>query len=288
MSGWPHTLLSHRLRGFDVHDASLAGLRAALAAEVTDIEVDVRRSADGALFIHHDPFVTSPGGRILPCHEAAMDELEAFAGRGFPRIEGFLDAFAEWRRGARLHIDLKISGAEEATLSALKARGLEGAVAFVSWVPSVLLAFRKAGCEAPLCLSYLPFDRYGAVAAAAARAIAPPLRGFARLFSAQLAREAAQLQVIPSDKASTYQVRDGANPALIVAGPPPPPIRDAVLGSDGYFCVPRRLAYGLDWAPAGAIAAFPYLSAEEIEEDKGRVSVFYCDFNFANAKGPAS
>ena len=287
MSQWGDTYLSHRLRGFDRTDATLDGLASAVFAGASDIEVDVRRDANGVLFVHHDPFVTGRNGRILLCHEASISELEAFAGRSFPILEAFLDAFSDRKANVRLHIDLKICGAEKTVLEMIRARDLESSIAIVSWVPSILLALRATGCEAPLCFSYLPFDRYGMFAAAAARRMAPMLSKVAGLLPGQTAREAARVEILTADGALTQTVRDGVNPAFMAAGPPPKEIFDAVIDSDGYFCVPRRLSRGLDWMPEHRLASFSYHSFEDIEGDRDHVSIFYCDFDFVRKEQAA-
>lgn len=53
---------------------SMAAVLAALALGADGVEIDVRRSADGALVIHHDPAVAGPGPR-RPIAELRRDEL---------------------------------------------------------------------------------------------------------------------------------------------------------------------------------------------------------------------
>ena len=80
--------------------------RTALEAAYDYVELDVRRTADGVLVVHHDP-VTRGGHRI---HDLTLDDYRAELGDQALTVDELL-AIAAGTRG-RLHVDLKEPGHE--------------------------------------------------------------------------------------------------------------------------------------------------------------------------------
>lgn len=106
---------------------SLRAVEAAAGLGMDLVEVDVRRSADGALVLWHDEDVRA--GRRLPVAETPLPDLRAafLAAFGEELIE--LDtALLALKGRAGLLIDLKEEGLVEDILAALRARGFEDAV----------------------------------------------------------------------------------------------------------------------------------------------------------------
>jgi glycerophosphoryl diester phosphodiesterase len=88
-------VLGHRGGNGPWHDNSLDAFTAALRAGADGVELDVRRSADGELVVHHDAEV--PGSGLI--HECRCDELPGWV----PTLEQALAACA----GAVVNVEIK-------------------------------------------------------------------------------------------------------------------------------------------------------------------------------------
>lgn len=156
-----NTIISHRLRGFDTVDASLAGLRSALSQGLAALEIDTRITADGAIVIHHDPFFTTSGNEKLFICEYTVDELRAIADEGrIAYMPALLDEFfreiCRSGQNPEIYLDIKEFGKEEEIYQLITETHTEGNVVIVSWLPEVLFAFHKLDKSLPLCFSHYP------------------------------------------------------------------------------------------------------------------------------------
>lgn len=146
-------LVSHRLRGFAPREHDLDSLTRVSRVDVPYLEIDTRATADGGLFVGHDPL--NDGGTA----SASLDRALAL--------------FAEHARpDQRLCLDIKDAGTESRHLDAVRAHGLEDRIVFVSWCPQVLLGLDALGTRAPLFLSHLNLRFLGGVGAALGRLLA--------------------------------------------------------------------------------------------------------------------
>jgi glycerophosphoryl diester phosphodiesterase len=166
------TLLGHRGLGRGTVDGhpenTVASMLAALAAGADGLEVDVARTADGALVVSHDPAL--PDGRFLVEVEAA-DATAA----GLVLLADLLDTVPA---GVPVDLDLK-SALEDATDVAsrrtdallapvLAAEVRRRPVLVTSFDPAALLRLREAAPAAAYgLLTWIDFPLRHAVAAAA-------------------------------------------------------------------------------------------------------------------------
>ncbi|KAB2341382.1 glycerophosphodiester phosphodiesterase [Actinomadura rudentiformis] len=86
-------------------EAGRAGLHEAVASGAEYVEIDVRRTGDGELVVHHDPDV---GGQRLS--RLPFERLADLAGRPVPRVSEALEIIAAG--GVKGHLDLKERGCE--------------------------------------------------------------------------------------------------------------------------------------------------------------------------------
>jgi glycerophosphoryl diester phosphodiesterase len=102
--------------------AGLAGLRDAVASGAEYVEIDVRRTSDGALVVHHDRSVAG-----IPLSRCPYPRLRELSPWPVPLVPEALEII---RGGAaRAHLDLKERGCEdEAVALALAAFGPDGFV----------------------------------------------------------------------------------------------------------------------------------------------------------------
>lgn len=101
--------------------AGLAGLREAVGSGAEYVEIDVRRTADARLVVHHDPAVAG-----LPLNRLTYDRVQELSEQPVPLVTDALEIMAGRTRG---HLDLKERGCEhEMTGLALEAFGPDGFV----------------------------------------------------------------------------------------------------------------------------------------------------------------
>lgn len=95
-------VVCHRGASLQAPENTLASLEKAIELGAEVVELDVRPSGDGVLYVLHDATVdrtTDGSGRISDMTSAEIDRLDAgswfgadFAGQRVPRLETFLDA----------------------------------------------------------------------------------------------------------------------------------------------------------------------------------------------------
>lgn len=84
--------LAHRARRGTKHpENSLAALRDVLKGDVDGVEIDVRRTADGAYVIHHDPALAD-GTPLASLSAAKLRKHKLKNGEPIPALEDFLRA----------------------------------------------------------------------------------------------------------------------------------------------------------------------------------------------------
>lgn len=102
-------VLAHRGLHGDArpHENSIGAFEAAAQAGADVIELDVRRTRDGVLVVHHDP-VTATGQRISDVDYARLDRLPD--GQRIPTLDEAIELAR--RRGRQLLVELKEQGYE--------------------------------------------------------------------------------------------------------------------------------------------------------------------------------
>jgi glycerophosphoryl diester phosphodiesterase len=110
-----HTTLvvAHRGRGFDAPENSQQALRRAIQAGVAVIEVDLRRSEDGELFVLHDEWLnrtTCHKGAIAKTSAATLAGARMRNGEALPRFE---DLYRLSRGAAVLDVHFKVDAVEQ-------------------------------------------------------------------------------------------------------------------------------------------------------------------------------
>ncbi|WP_021594507.1 MULTISPECIES: glycerophosphodiester phosphodiesterase [Actinomadura] len=117
-------------------EAGLTGLGEAAASGAEYVEIDIRRTGDGRLVVHHDAEV---GGIRL--NRLTYDRVQELAVRPVPLVGDAIKIIAGRARG---HLDLKERGCEHETVAlALEAFGTENFVVTTGEVTS-LMEIRKS------------------------------------------------------------------------------------------------------------------------------------------------
>lgn len=163
-------LIAHRGAPRERPENTLPSFIRALELGADGIELDVQRSSDGILVVHHDevPRAIAPSGKLAGrrIDRLTFDELQGFAVGGSALIPTLDEVLAVVKGRARLFIELKCTGAEEGVVRAIRASVAPGSCAVHSFDHA---AVRRVHEMAPEIRCGILFDRAPVDLAAAMR-----------------------------------------------------------------------------------------------------------------------
>ncbi len=157
-----NAIVSHRLRGFDPVDASLQGLKNALAQSITAFEIDTRFTKDGEILIHHAPYMQNTSGQIVYFCDVSYDELKTeYIQKNLKYLPARLVEFIREMQtnnayGVMTYLDIKEFGREKEILRLFDSFSLTENLVIVSWLPEVLFAVHALDQTISLCFSHYP------------------------------------------------------------------------------------------------------------------------------------
>jgi len=149
--------ISHRFRGFDARENTIAGMRAALDFGVKHLEFDIRVAKCGTPMIWHDEHAKDGRGKSRKLCDIIASDYAATGGdfARFATFDALLAAAAAHPvKDAKLLIDIKDAGFEVEITSLVRLHRLQDRVVYVSWIPEALYACHALEPDAPLCLSH--------------------------------------------------------------------------------------------------------------------------------------
>jgi len=130
-----------------------------LRSGIRYLEVDTRVTADGVVFIYHDPKLRRDvSGRGLTARMSSQELRDrAFSnGDNLMDLDYLLERFAaDGAHDTVLCLDIKDYGYEEIHLNAVRKYSLESRVVFVSWIPQTIRRLAELDTTSPLVLSHL-------------------------------------------------------------------------------------------------------------------------------------
>jgi glycerophosphoryl diester phosphodiesterase len=132
-------VLAHRGLAVEAPENTLLAFAKALAVGVTHVETDVHVSADGVAMISHDPDLRRLVGRRVAVDHLTSQELRRIDlgwGQNYCSLAEALDGFPD----VRFNIDIKIGGAVQPTVDAIRAAGATRRVLVGSFNPRRRLA----------------------------------------------------------------------------------------------------------------------------------------------------
>lgn len=135
--------IGHRGAAGHAPENTLASLERAIALGADLVEFDVRRSADGALVLLHDPTVdrtTNGQGKVEALPLRKIRSLDAGQGERIPLLE---EALARLRGRAGAMIEMKVPGIAAEVCRVVEKTRFQGPVIFASFVHQELPAVRK-------------------------------------------------------------------------------------------------------------------------------------------------
>ena len=154
-------MIAHRGASGTRPENTLPAYELAVAQRADMIEIDLHRTADGAIVITHDEDLAGLGGRgeIADASLADVLRLDAGGGERVPTLSEVLDGFGE---RIPFNLELKVSGRgaypglEQATLAEVGRRGLLGRMLFSSFDDGVLARLRDLAPESRIALLVSP------------------------------------------------------------------------------------------------------------------------------------
>lgn len=151
--------IGHRGAAGHAPENTLAAIQKGIALGVDFVEIDVRRTADGALVILHDATVnrtTDGKGRLNRLYLQDVEKLDAGDGEHIPTLAEVLKV-AAGKTG--LMVELKVRGAAQQTVEAIREAGFKDPVIYASFLHDELKHVRKADPKASLMVLFDSLSR---------------------------------------------------------------------------------------------------------------------------------
>jgi glycerophosphoryl diester phosphodiesterase len=141
----------HRLPAWGETENTLAAFDRALAAGCDGLELDLRRSGDGRVVVHHDAELKPDAGRgeAVTIADATLRALR----RVHPDLATLEQVLERYSERAWLDLEVKEAAAAEATAAALHRRPPRRGFVVSSFEAAALARLRAAAPELPLCLN---------------------------------------------------------------------------------------------------------------------------------------
>ncbi|GAB6281427.1 MAG: hypothetical protein STSR0008_01660 [Ignavibacterium sp.] len=156
-------LISHRLRGFDDHDATRIGLMNAILSGIKYIEIDLRITKDKQIVINHDPHLKEHFNSSEFISKLTLDEIKNIhyknsdSNESILTLQELLALFNQYKKSdSFLFLDIKEYGLEENIISEITNRNLLNNIIIISWLPEVLFKVHSINSNIKLCFSFIP------------------------------------------------------------------------------------------------------------------------------------
>ncbi len=162
--------VGHRGAAGHAPENTVAAIHAGIACGVEFVEIDLRRTADGALVALHDATLnrtTDGRGRINRLSRQEVKRLDAGNGARIPTLEEALEA-ASGRTG--IILELKVRGIAQQTVDIVRRTSFTGPLLYASFLHGELTHVRKADPDASLMVL---FDRFPPASVARAMKYTP-------------------------------------------------------------------------------------------------------------------
>ncbi len=130
----PPRVLAHRGLAIEAPENTLLAFAKALAVGATHVETDVHVSADGVAMVSHDPDLRRLADRRVAVDHLTSQELRRIDlgwGQSYCSLAEALDGFPD----VRFNIDIKIGGAVQPTVEAIRSAGATKRVLIGSFSP---------------------------------------------------------------------------------------------------------------------------------------------------------
>jgi glycerophosphoryl diester phosphodiesterase len=116
--------IGHRGAAAYATENTLSSIQTALSCGVDMVEVDVRQTRDHQLILAHDPMIVANGRRRLVKRQT-LAELQRVSLPGGEMVTSLAEALTFMRGRAKVNIDLKVGGIEEAVVDLVHRLAME-------------------------------------------------------------------------------------------------------------------------------------------------------------------
>lgn len=130
-------IVAHRGASKRAHENTLESFEQAIALGVDMVELDVRRTGDGALVVFHDPGIKS-GGSLSLLSQLTLDQLQKKAAKNKFMIPTLDEAFRVCAGRVKVDIELKENGYAGAIIGRARAHFDPAACIFTSFDPRII------------------------------------------------------------------------------------------------------------------------------------------------------
>lgn len=262
-------LISHRFRGFAREENTIDGLNAALSFGVQQLEFDIRIAKCGTPMIYHDEAALDAAGKLRKICDVMASEFSPVNQGGvggrfatMPSAQAlFKAASLHPNKDARLLIDVKDAGFEEAIHALVSLYRLNSRAVYVSWIPEVLYQFHEIAEDVPLCFSHWCQNPDAQI------------RYLHTVFESLDGHIPQTETVIILGQRSGYYVKDGLSGGL----------RNMLIKTGGSVCVPQHMATEhlvSDYQNDGIkVSTFSYITWPAIEAHAAAMNIdlFFID-----------
>ena len=143
-----HRGAGHRGKGATTRENTMAAFEAAMAAGADGIEIDVRRTSDGVMIIHHDSMLSVIKTPIAAMTFAQVQKTAKTLGYVIPTLE---ETVRICSRRMLLDVELKEPGYEAEVVAACRKMMKSNQVVFTSFDPDAVMSIK----------SFFPYARAG-------------------------------------------------------------------------------------------------------------------------------
>ena len=259
--------ISHRFRGFAPQENSLLGCNAALSYGVKYLEFDIRVAACGTPMIYHDEHALGGDGKSYKLSDVKASDYAKLGGdfARFPTFDELLETIAAHpKKEAKLLIDIKDAGFEDAITALVRLHRLHDRAVYVSWVPEALYACHALEPDAPLCLSHW------------CKKPNAPIRAVHKVFIAKGGAVPRPARSLVHGERSGWYIEGGITGQML----------DMLKASSGSVCVPVDMVdkalvdyyhgHGLE------VSTFSYVTLESAQKHRDALGI---DLFFSDSKG---
>ncbi|HHY19528.1 MAG TPA: glycerophosphodiester phosphodiesterase [Firmicutes bacterium] len=149
-------IIAHRGNSSEAPENTLAAVRSALALNCDAIEIDLHLSKDNELIVMHDSLVDRTTDGEGAIKEMSLEEIKKLdagswkgkAYKGEP-VPTFREVLQEVKGKSRLVVELKVEGAEEKVVDALKEADMLDDVVVISFIPKALATLAEIEPDLP-------------------------------------------------------------------------------------------------------------------------------------------
>jgi len=146
--------IGHRGAAGHAPENTLAAIEKGIAFGVDFVEIDMRRTADGALVVLHDETVnrtTNGTGLVAQLSLADLKKLDAGNGEHIPTLEDVLKVIA---RRAGLMLELKVKGTAQQAVEVVREAGFRNPIIYASFLHEELSHVRAVDPGASLMVLF--------------------------------------------------------------------------------------------------------------------------------------